>query len=83
MANIAVTYLFRIKCRAFRQLAEHRARGGNLAGSSPEKIVTVEEHIELISRQNNLIEQIRAYREENETLLTELELKEKVLRDSN
>ena len=43
---------------------------------------SLEERIELVNRQNNLMEEIRGYKEENEILIGELEEKERVLKES-
>lgn len=44
---------------------------------------SLEERLELINRQNSLMEEIRGYRDENESLSHELESKEKILKESN
>ena len=44
---------------------------------------SLEERLELINRQNILMEEIRTYKDETETLQTELDTKERNLKEAN
>lgn len=70
---------YRAKARAFRSLVQnyYENREGDTETQNVDKV------LELLNRQNQLMEEIRTSKEENEYLANEIEVKDKNLRDAN
>lgn len=70
---------YRAKVRAFRQLAQNYYNETMIqeSGDSNDKV------IDLLTRQNQLMDEIRTYKEENEALVYECENKDRNLKEAN
>lgn len=78
ISKVSASSNYKAKAKAFRSLLEimFKKKIDNDYDAS------LEERLELINRQNALMEEIRSYKEENEGLNHDLEEKEKVLKES-
>ena len=79
MNKINSSSSYRAKAKVFRVLMQNMFH----KKSENDYDISLEERLELINRQNALMEEIRSYKEENEALTHEIEVKERVLKESN
>ena len=80
--SIAKTHtnsVYKSKAKAFRKLLEVTLK----KQIETDKDSNLEEKLDLVQRQNALMEEIRTYKEENEHLINELDEKDRVLKESN
>ena len=70
---------FKAKIKAFRMITQHMYN----KRSENDHDESLNERLDLLNRQNTLMEEIRAYKDENESLAYEVESKEKNLREAN
>ena len=76
ISKISASSSYKAKTKAFRSLLEIMFK----KKIDNDYDVSLEERLELINRQNALMEEIRAYKDENENLNQDLEEKERVLK---
>jgi hypothetical protein len=78
ISKISTSSQYKAKSKAFRSLVEIMFK----KKLDHDYDTGLEERLELINRQNALMEEIRAYKDENEGLTTDIEEKEKVIKES-
>ena len=79
MSKLNSQLAYRSKVKAFRTLVKnwYDQKEMTETGESNDKV------IELLTRQNQLMDEIRTYKEENETLVYECENKDRNLKEAN
>lgn len=70
---------YKAKSKAFRMITQHMFN----KRSENDHDESLSERLDLLNRQNTLMEEIRAYKEENEALGYEIENKDNKLREAN
>lgn len=78
MSKVSTNSSYKAKAKAFRCIMERMLRKKIDSGYD----TSLEERLELINRQNALMEEIRSYKDENDTLNHDVDDKERALKEA-